>query len=73
MMSTIFFFIIGIFLGRLFIKGMAGLDAKYKAGIIRDVLKACPPHKWNYRKDKDGVERLFCDLCHNAPGYAGRI
>jgi len=33
---------------------------------------ACPPHKWNYRKESDGVERLWCSICNKKPGYSGR-
>lgn len=32
----------------------------------------CPPHKWDYRKEADGVERLWCKICNNKPGYSAR-
>ena len=32
----------------------------------------CPPHKWDYRKERDGVERLCCKICNGKPGYTSR-
>ncbi len=59
---------IGIFL-------FCAIMAQMRNPIIRSgeqVSSGCPPHKWNYRKEFDGVERLWCTICNVKPGYSGR-
>lgn len=34
--------------------------------------KLCPPHKWEYKKEQDGVERLNCIQCGGKPLYESR-